>query len=123
MLLFAATMDYRVNNEVATVEAWAFVLDSDIDRGWASEWVRGHYANSTEPLLAANLNRAWRAHRAQTRGAEVARVEAHCGNTRCRCDHSRCFKGWVEEEDHVARRCETCRGSLPVHAGNLEIMR
>lgn len=114
MLLFAATMDYRVSNAVEVVKAWSLVLDGDMETEWAAEFVRAHYANSTDALLAANVNAAWRRHRARARELEIRDTPGHCGRASCYCTHEDCINGWIEGEDgRPLHRCAGCKQSLP----------
>lgn len=42
--------------------AWAAALNPEIDVTWAVRHVAAHYAESTETLMPAHLNVAWKAH-------------------------------------------------------------
>jgi hypothetical protein len=112
MLLFASTLDYRINNEPDTVQAWMLVLDEGMSAEWASKFVRQHYRTTQAVLTPAVLNMAWvefRSHRNPALGDE-----AHCGKQGCLCTHmDPCFKGWVPSvREGMTAPCGVCRADL-----------
>jgi len=112
MLLFASTLDYRLNNEPDTVQAWMLVLDQDMSADWASRFVRQHYRTTQAALTPAIVNTAWVEFRSQRLAAHGD--EAHCGKAGCLCTHSDpCFKGWVPSvTEGWTVPCGVCRGDL-----------
>ena len=35
--------------------------------------------------------------------------DAHCAKPGCGCDHARCYKGWVDSDNHTTMPCMYCR--------------
>ena len=68
VLGIAATFDQRLKPPTPQdarlrAEAWRAALIDAMDPRWAQDAVVAHYAASTEALMPAHLNRAWRAFR------------------------------------------------------------
>jgi len=38
--------------------------------------------------------------------------DAHCTKPGCGCDHSRCYKGWVDGDNNTTMPCLYCREEL-----------
>jgi len=38
--------------------------------------------------------------------------DAHCTKPGCGCDHSRCYKGWVDSDNNTTMPCLYCREEL-----------
>ena len=38
--------------------------------------------------------------------------DAHCTKPGCGCDHSRCYKGWVDTDNNTTLPCLYCREEL-----------
>ena len=38
--------------------------------------------------------------------------DAHCTKPGCGCDHSRCYKGWVDTDNNTTMPCLYCREEL-----------
>ena len=114
MLLFASTLDYRINNEPDTVEAWSLVLEEEMHGPWAAKYVKNHYKRTTAAITPALINEAWHDHRLRLVNKEFEVTEAHCGFMACACMHiSPCFKGWIDRDDNTAvSPCPVCRGDL-----------
>lgn len=80
VLAVAATIDPRLRppsleDATARAQAWAQVLDHRMPVDWAVRGVARHYAESTDSLMPAHLNAAWRAERrAQVERAEAERL-------------------------------------------------
>lgn len=118
VLSFASTLDARVPFDEAAVEAWALVLDADMEGKWAGEYVKKHYGRGDDLLIPSVLNRGWqeaKRARAQAKWSGDAEAsERHCRRTGCQCTHtSPCYKGWIDREDNTATSpCPVCRPSL-----------
>jgi hypothetical protein len=68
VLAIAATFDARLKppspqDARLRAEAWRAALIDRMDPRWAQDAVVAHYASSTEALMPAHLNRAWKAFR------------------------------------------------------------
>ncbi len=68
LLAVAGTFDPRLRppspeDAEARSLAWAGALDEDMPPEWAQRAVVKHYADTTEAVMPAHVNRAWRAHR------------------------------------------------------------
>ena len=113
ILLFASTLDYRLNNEPDTVEAWAMVLDPEINEHWASKYARDHYRKSQTALTPSMMNLAWREHQALL-SVSSGDLDAHCGFHNCQCAHIEpCYRGWLDGADSsYTSPCPVCRGPL-----------
>lgn len=74
LLTAAAAVDDRISPDAARVQAWAAILDADMELPVAMEAVKRHYAERTDPLMPAVVNGAWRSHR--RREAERRATEA-----------------------------------------------
>lgn len=75
VLAAAGTFDGRHNPpspEDARIRAngWSLALADSMPAPWAIDAVVAHYARTTDYLMPAHLNAAWRAHRADQRNAE-----------------------------------------------------
>lgn len=118
MLSFASTLDGRVPFDEAAVEAWAVVLDPDMEGKWAADFVKKHYGRGDDLLIPSTLNRGWvEAKRARAQAKFSGDAEAsdrHCRRTACQCTHtSPCYRGWIDREDNSATvPCPVCRRSL-----------
>ena len=114
MLTFASTLDYRLNNEPDTVEAWALVLDENMNQHWAAKFVRTHYKRSQTVLTPSMINQAWQEHQSLLAGNGTGELDAHCGMTGCMCSHvAPCYRGWIDNEGVAfTSPCPVCRGSL-----------
>lgn len=70
VLAIAATFDPRLKppspqDARLRAEAWRAALIDAMDPRWAQDAVVAHYASSTEALMPAHLNRAWKSFREQ----------------------------------------------------------
>lgn len=79
VLAFASTLDMRITppsqaDGAARSKAWAATLTAEMPPQFAVEYVRRHYATSTETVMPAHLNEAWKVHRRQE--AEALEREA-----------------------------------------------
>lgn len=117
-LSFASTLDGRVPFDEAAIEAWALVLEKDMEGKWASEFVKKHYARGDDMLIPSVMNRGWQESK-RTRAQAVWSGDAeasdrHCRRTGCQCTHSApCYRGWIDKEDNSSTSpCPVCRRSL-----------
>lgn len=79
ILALAATLDVRMTppshaDGAARSKAWAATLNSEMTPEFAADFVRRHYATSTETIMPAHVNEAWKVHRRQE--AEALEREA-----------------------------------------------
>lgn len=68
LLAIAGTYDNRItpptrSDAQARSIGWSKALDHDMNLEFAIEAIIDHYANETNSLMPAHINRAWRAHR------------------------------------------------------------
>lgn len=80
ILAMAVTLDPRlkppsVEDAQARAVAWASTLDDDLPPSVAERLVAQHYRESTEGLMPAHVNRAWRAYRKQMLTAQREEAE------------------------------------------------
>lgn len=80
VLAMAVTLDPRlkppsVEDAQARAVAWSATLDDDLPLQVAERLVAEHYRESTDGLMPAHLNRAWRAHRKQALAAQREEAE------------------------------------------------
>jgi hypothetical protein len=78
LLAVAGTFDPRLRpptpeDAEARSLAWAGALDADMSPEWAQRAVVKHYADTTEAVMPAHVNRAWRAHRRAEAEREASR--------------------------------------------------
>ena len=79
VLALASTLDVRLTppshaDGAARSKAWAATLNPEMTPEFAADFVRRHYATSTETIMPAHLNEAWKVHRRQE--AEALEREA-----------------------------------------------
>lgn len=79
VLALAATLDARLTppsaaDSIARSKAWAATLNGEMTPAFAAECVRRHYSTSTETIMPAHLNEAWKLYRRQE--AEALELEA-----------------------------------------------
>jgi hypothetical protein len=119
MLAAVSTLDGRVPESQAAVEAWRAVLDGDMQGDFAMSYVRQWYGNKDEPLTPASLNKAWREHRrVETNRRAIKDRPEHldiikCPFPDCVCTHDNgCVAGWMDKQDGPTRPCPVCRPGL-----------
>lgn len=113
MLTFVNTLDGRINPDDATVISWGNVLTKDMNATWAAEFVKKHYGKTGDMLIPSMLNKAWYEHKSIHQSAQIDRttLEAHCGKSGCTCNHTACYKGWIDTETTTSP-CGMCREEL-----------
>ena len=112
MLTFINALDGRLQPDQATVVAWSNVLTANMSSVWASEFVKKHYANSGDMVIPSMLNKAWYEKQQFVQLANPKQnIESHCGKSGCMCNHTICYRGWIDT-DHASSPCGTCRDEL-----------
>lgn len=80
ILAMAVTLDARLKppsreDAQARAVAWSATLDDDLPVSAAERIVADHYRESTEALMPAHVNRAWRSYRKQMLAAQREEAE------------------------------------------------
>lgn len=68
VLALATTLDARLTppskaDAEARSKAWAATLHDEMPAAFAVDYVRRHYSTSTDTIMPAHLNEAWKQHR------------------------------------------------------------
>ena len=118
LLAAVSTLDGRVPESQAAVEAWLAVLDGDMTGEFAMSYAKRWYGDKDEAMTPASLNKAWRDDRRVQRARDSALTARPgggipCPFPDCACTHDNgCVAGWLDKPDGPTSPCPVCRPGL-----------